>query len=279
MTIDPSQSCDLDGSCFRFLVDIDAAEYAHMPIGLLRDAVEGMRRALDGPLDPLEIRRRDQFSTTYAMMEPALLAELLERLPRLPATCTAKMDVGKEFDPTSVPLVFLRPAVLDEVIRDIPKMRYLPDIAIDLIVAHAQRSLPGILIFGENDRRLVHAGIPGYLYIIARGLPHYPVRFARPVSMTADGACTIQELRHVPIGPDILEPKHLRDVCPSLRHNAFVPVDEPVDGETKVIRFHPNNHALYGPGRWSSARYGSFGDNVEVWSTWNGLPAKAQVVR
>ena len=262
MTIDPSHSCNLDGSCFRLLVDIDAAEYAHMPIGLLRDAVEGMRRALDGPLDPLEIRRRGQFSTTYAMMEPALLAELLERLPRLPATCTAKMDVGKEFDPTSVPLTFLHPTVLDEVVREAPKICNLPDAAIDLIVERAQESLPGIMIFGENDSDRHRAPF------IARGLPHYPVRFARPVSMAADGTCTIEEMRYVPIGPDVLEPD-------TTRYNEFVPVDEPVDVPTTRIRFGPNNDAHYGPGRWTSVRDGL----DEYWSTWDGLPAKARVVR
>ncbi len=254
----------LDGSCFRYLVDIDTAEYAHMPIMLLRDAVNGMRRVLDGPPDPME-----RFNTTNTMMESELLAELLERLPRLPPTCTEKMDVGKEFDPTSVPLVFLHPAVLDEVIRDVPKIRYLPDAAIDMIVAHAQQSLPGIMIFGENDWN----GRPFIVDILARGLPHYPVRFARPVSMAADGACTIEELRYVPLGPDVLEPD-------GTRHNAFVPVDEPVGGETTCIRFGPNNDAFYGPGGWSSARnVPGIAGFREYWSMWDGLPARAWVVR
>ena len=255
-------SVRLDGSCFRRLIDIDAAEYAQMPIGLLRDAVNGMRRALDGPPHPME------FSTTNTMVECELLTELFERLPHLPETCMEKMDVGLEFDPSSIPKTFLHPTVLDEVIRAAAMIHDLPDTAIELIIAHAKQTLPGIMIFGSND----HDGPPrrgGSGNRIVRGLPHYPLRFARPASMAADGACTIEELEHVPIGPDVLEPD-------GTRHNAFVPVNALVEEPTTTrIRFEPNNDAFYGPGMWISAS----SDGGPAWSMWNGVPAKAWVVR
>ena len=224
----------LDGSCVRRFVDIDPSDYYVMPAPQLRDVVHRMRVAQSD--DPNDMQRREPW--TSWMKKEALLAEVLERHARFPATCDSDINVGIRFDPAAKDACF-DPTLLDEAIRSVPKIHALPDPAIDLIVAHVQRTLPGIMTLRYmND-----------------------VQFARPISLTAKGVLTLERLEAIGIGPDVIYPNGKRE-------NLFVP-GKPAG--TMHLRYEVTDYSRGWTEQKTSRRSG--------WHMWDGQPIMAWVVR
>lgn len=244
----------IDGSCIRRFVDIDPSEYSKMYAPQLRDVVHRMRVAQSD--NPNDCRRREPW--TSGMKKEALLAEVLERHACFPATCDSDINVGIRFDPAAKDACF-DPTLLDEAIRSVPKIYELPDPAIDLIVAHVQRTLPGIMTFRYmND-----------------------VQFARPISLTAEGVLTLERLEAIGIGPDVIYPNGKRE-------NLFVP-GEP---HTFLGRRLPHAGTMYlrylitdYSRGWTEHLYCSDlmprprRNARSGWHTWDGQPIMAWVVR
>ena len=225
----------IDGSCIRRFVDIDPSDYCKMRAPQLRDVVHRMRVAQSD--NPNDMQRREPW--TREMKKEALLAEVLERHARFPATCESDINVGIRFDPTAKDACF-DPTLLDEAIRSVPKIYELPDPAIDLIVAHVQRTLPGIMTFRYmND-----------------------VQFARPISLTAKGVLTLERLEAIGIGPDVIYPNGKRE-------NLFVP-GEPAG--TMHLRYEVTDSDC---GGWTDQKT----PRRSGWHTWDGQPIMAWVVR
>jgi hypothetical protein len=227
----------IDGSCIRRFVDIDPFDFCKMRAPQLRDVVHRMRVAQSD--NPNDFQRREPW--TRDMKKDALLAEVLERHARFPATCDSDINVGIRFDPTAKDACF-DPTLLDAAIRDIPKIFELPDPAIDLIVAHVQRTLPGIMTFRNwND-------VP---------------KFARPISLTAKGVLTLERLEAICIGPDIVYRN-------GERQNLFVP-GKPA-GTMRL--WYEVNDTVWSP-EWTEQKT----SRRSGWHTWDGQPIMAWVVR